>query len=80
VPTWREFYKAASIETNPNYLEHLVHETERTMCVRLREVGKDGVYAEERSEIYTIMAELLDLKNRKLGWSYLGKPKLKPLV
>ena len=74
MPTWREFYKAASIETNPSYLEHLVHETERTMCVRLRELGKDGVYAEERNEICASMAELLDLKNRKLGWSYLGKP------
>ena len=48
------------------------------MCVRLRELGKDGAYAEERNEICGIMAELLDLKNRKLGWSYLGKPSPNP--
>jgi hypothetical protein len=70
MPSWSELYQAAKVETNPQFLAHLLDEAEEAMWNRLQDLdrAKPDEHT-ERCEIEAASVAILKIRTEKLGWS-----------
>ncbi len=64
---YKELYRSCILETNPEDLLRLIHETEDAIVLRLKEIAHDPWGARERNEISEAKADLFSIKSRRLG-------------
>jgi hypothetical protein len=71
MPSWRELFQKARVETNPKLLAHLLDETEGAMWRRLQNLdrAKPDEHT-ERCEIEVASVTLLKLRTEKLSWPH----------
>lgn len=65
---WKEPYRQALKESDPQKLTELVQAAEYAIVLRLRELENSMDDHEERSEMKRAAADLLVIKTYKLGW------------
>jgi len=66
--SWEEPYLAALKESDKTKLTELVYSTEGAIFHRMQELAYSKVHQEERDQIQTALANLLDIQVNKLGW------------
>ncbi|MFZ3331892.1 MAG: hypothetical protein WA197_14755 [Candidatus Acidiferrales bacterium] len=67
-PSWKAATQKATGELDIEKLRHHVRAAETAIFFRLQELPVSVDQTEELEEISTALAELLELKIRKLGW------------
>jgi hypothetical protein len=68
VPTWKQLYAAAMIETRPIELEIVIAETERAISARLREISNDSDNFAERLELDNAATTIEILSKEMIAW------------
>jgi hypothetical protein len=66
--SWKEPYLAALKESDKVKLTELVYSTEGAIFQRMQEIADSKAHREERDQIQTALANLLDIQVNKLGW------------
>ena len=66
--SWKEPYRHALKESDPQKLTELVHAAEYAIVLRLQELENSTDHHEERAEMKRAAADLLVIKTYKLGW------------
>ena len=66
--SWKEPYRQALKESDPQKLTELVHAAEYAILLRLQELENSTDHHEERAEMKRAAADLLVIKTHKLGW------------
>ncbi len=65
---WKVAAEKAAAELDVERFRHHVLAAETAIFFRLQELPDSQDHTEERGEIDAVLAELLELKIRKLGW------------
>jgi hypothetical protein len=65
---WKVAAEKAARELDTEKFRHHVLAAETAIFFRLQELSNPQDHSEERGEIDAVLAELLELKIRKLGW------------
>lgn len=68
MPTWKQLYAAAMIETRPIELEIVIAETERAISARLREISNDSDNFAERLELDNAATTIEILSKEMIAW------------
>jgi hypothetical protein len=71
---WKEPYRQALKESDPQKLTELVQAAEYAIVLRLRELENSKDNQEERAEMKRAAADLLVIKTYKLGWPGVTTP------
>jgi hypothetical protein len=69
---WKAATEKATGESDIEKLRHRLLAAETAIFFRLQELSNSQDHTEERGEINVALAQLLDLKIRKLGWKPLN--------
>jgi hypothetical protein len=66
--SWQQFYLRARHESDLNMLTEAVMAAEGAIFERMRELETCSNHTEERAEMQSAIAELLEIKIGRLGW------------